>query len=97
MGRFDVSTGAQAISPAQDARIKRLSRVLLQFPSKTPSQAASSSERWHSGGWGLFVSRGPHAISDDDSPRWRLEARGVRTPAGWDHWDAKQVSPLLAA
>ena len=26
-----------------------------------------------------------------------LEARGVRTPAGRDHWDAKQVSRLLAA
>jgi hypothetical protein len=26
-----------------------------------------------------------------------LEARGVRTPAGRDRWDAKQVSRLLAA
>jgi len=26
-----------------------------------------------------------------------LEERGVRTPAGRDHWDAKQVSRLLAA
>ena len=26
-----------------------------------------------------------------------LEARGVRTPAGLDRWDAKQVSRLLAA
>jgi hypothetical protein len=26
-----------------------------------------------------------------------LEARGVRTAAGRDHWDAKQVSRLLAA
>jgi hypothetical protein len=26
-----------------------------------------------------------------------LEARGVRTPAGRDHWDAKQVSRLVAA
>ena len=26
-----------------------------------------------------------------------LEARGVRIPAGWDRWDAKQVSRLLAA
>jgi hypothetical protein len=26
-----------------------------------------------------------------------LEARGVRTPAGRDHWDAKQVSRLLVA
>jgi hypothetical protein len=26
-----------------------------------------------------------------------LEARGVRTPAGRDHWDAKQVSRLLEA
>jgi hypothetical protein len=26
-----------------------------------------------------------------------LEARGVRTPAGRHHWDAKQVSRLLAA
>jgi DNA invertase Pin-like site-specific DNA recombinase len=27
----------------------------------------------------------------------QLEARGIRTPAGRDHWDAKQVSRLLAA
>jgi DNA invertase Pin-like site-specific DNA recombinase len=27
----------------------------------------------------------------------QLEARGVRTPAGRDRWDAKQVSRLLAA
>jgi DNA invertase Pin-like site-specific DNA recombinase len=27
----------------------------------------------------------------------QLEARGIRTPAGHDHWDAKQVSRLLAA
>jgi DNA invertase Pin-like site-specific DNA recombinase len=27
----------------------------------------------------------------------QLEERGVRTPAGRDHWDAKQVSRLLAA
>jgi len=26
-----------------------------------------------------------------------FEARGVRTPAGRDRWDAKQVSRLLAA
>jgi hypothetical protein len=26
-----------------------------------------------------------------------LEARGIRTPAGRDRWDAKQVSRLLVA
>jgi hypothetical protein len=40
-------------------------------------------------------SEAPGIASDEAAIAQKLEARGVRTPAGRDRWDAKQVSRLL--
>jgi hypothetical protein len=87
-------------------------RLLLNTRAITPPRVPASlwlrSPTLRRAGWPLlllvaFLAAGRvMRLSQRDLPpsplqTVRLDARGVRTPAGRDRWDAKQVSRLLAA